>query len=244
MTTGDHTTYRDEVGAYLLGALSDAECAAFEAHLASCPECRDEVERLRPAADLLPRSVEQVEAPPTLKRSLMEVVEGEAAERAGAGDGTATSRRERRSLGERLRVLLGPIRPAIALGVLALGLLVGYGVAQLGGENAGSRTVVASVNERVLPDASGRIEIQDGGRSGAILEVNGMPSLPRGEVYQAWVERDGMIEPEPTFEVGADGGGAVAVPEDLSGADAVHLTREPRGGSRAPSEKPILTVRL
>jgi hypothetical protein len=53
-----------------------------------------------------------------------------------------------------------------------------------------------------------------------------------------------MVEPQPTFEVGADGAGAVAVPEDLSGAQAVLITREPRGGSNAPSEKPILTVRL
>ena len=71
-----------------------------------------------------------------------------------------------------------------------------------------------------------------------------MPSPGRGRVYQAWVQRDGMVEPQPTFEVGADGRGAVAVPEDISGAQAVLLTREPRGGSRAPSEKPLLTVRL
>ncbi|MEA2362097.1 MAG: hypothetical protein QOD71_1242 [Thermoleophilaceae bacterium] len=243
MTTGDHTTYRDEVAAYLLGALSDAERGSFEAHLASCPECRDELERLRPAADLLPRSVEQLEPPPSLKRSLMEVVEREAREGAAAADGPAPGRRTRRSLGERLRGLFGPIRPALAAGVLAAGLLVGYGVAQLGG-SPGSRTEVASVNRSVLPDASGRLEIKDDGKDGAILQVHGMPSLPAGQVYQAWLERDGMIEPEPTFEVGGDGSGAVAVPDDLSQADAVHLTREPRGGSRAPSEKPILTVRL
>jgi hypothetical protein len=71
-----------------------------------------------------------------------------------------------------------------------------------------------------------------------------MPSPGRDRVYQAWVQRDGMIEPQPTFEVGSDGAGAVAVPEDLSGAQAVMITREPRGGSRAPSEKPILTVQL
>ena len=69
-----------------------------------------------------------------------------------------------------------------------------------------------------------------------------MPSLKGGQVYQAWVQRDGMIEPEPTFEVGANGSGAVAVPEDLSDADAVMVTREPRGGSRAPSGTPLLTV--
>jgi hypothetical protein len=242
VTTGDHTTFSDEVGAYLLGALSDAERASFEGHLVDCAECRHEVERLRPAADLLPRSVEQVEPPPSLKRSLMEVVEREAGER----DGAAAPERPRAPLGERLRGLFGPIRPALAAGVLAVGLLVGFGVAQLGGDDGGGggRTVVASVKESVLPNASGRLDIQGDGKDGAILEVRGMPSLKPGQVYQAWVQRGGMVEPEPTFEVGGDGRGAVAVPEDLSDAQAVLLTREPRGGSRAPSEQPILTVTL
>jgi hypothetical protein len=44
--------------------------------------------------------------------------------------------------------------------------------------------------------------------------------------------------------VGQDGGGAVALPDDLSGAEAVLVTREPRGGARAPSERPILSVPL
>ena len=229
--TGDHTTYRDEVGAYLLGALSDAERASFEGHLVDCAECRHEVERLRPAADLLPRSVEQVEPPPGLKRSLMEVVEREANERGGAPS-------ERRTpLAERLRRLLGgSLRPALAGAAVVLAIAAGFGVAQLGGED--TRTVVA---QTTLPDTSGSLKVHD---DDAILEVRGMPSLDRGRVYQAWVQRDGMIEPEPTFEVGADGRGTVAVPEDLSDAQAVLLTREPRGGSRAPSEKPILTVTL
>lgn len=229
MTAGDHTTFKDEVGAYLLGALSDAERASFEGHLVDCPECRHEVERLRPAADMLPRSVEQVEPPPSLKRSLMEVVEREAKEHDGAP--------ERVSLGERLRELLGgTLRPALVGAAVVLAVAVGFGVAQLGGED--TRTVTA---QTTLPDASGSLKVHD---DDAILEVRGMPSLERGRVYQAWVQRDGMIEPEPTFEVGADGRGVVAVPEDLSEADAVMVTREPSGGSRAPSEKPILTVTL
>jgi len=236
MTAGDHTTYRDEVGAYLLGALTDAERSAFEDHLTDCAECRHEVERLRPAAEVLPRSVEQIEPPPSLKRSLMEVVEREA--RAGG-----TAEPARRSLGERLGRLIRPMRPVVAAAALATGLLIGFAVAQLGGGDDG-RTVVASVRESVLPEASGRLEVQGDGEDGAILEVRGMPSPGRGRVYQAWVQRDGMVEPQPTFEVGADGAGAVAVPEDVSGAQAVLLTREPRGGSRAPSEKAILTVRL
>jgi anti-sigma factor RsiW len=232
VTTEDHT-YRDEVGAYLLGALTDAEREAFEAHLAGCAECRHEVERLRPAADLLPRSVEQVKPPPGLKRSLMEVVEREAGEHAGG------SGRAKPALSERLRGLFGPMRPALVAGVLALGLLVGFGIAQLGGD--GSETFRAQVDRAALPEASASLTVQD---DGGILEVRGMPSLRAGQVYQAWVMRDGMVSPGPTFEVGVDGAGAGAVPGDLSGAEAVLVTREPRGGSRAPSEDPILTVDL
>jgi hypothetical protein len=231
MTAGDHMTFKDEVGAYLLGALSDSERASFEGHLVDCPECRHEVERLRPAADLLPRSVDQVEPPASLKRSLMEVVEREAKERDGAPSVPRTP------VGERLRGWLGgSLRPALVGAAVVLAVAIGFGVAQLGGED--TRTVAA---QTTLPDASGSLKVHD---DDAILEVRGMPSLERGRVYQAWVQRDGMIEPEPTFEVGADGRGVVAVPEDLSEAEAVMVTREPSGGSRAPSEKPILTVTL
>ena len=235
MSTWDHTTHRDEVGAYLLGALSDSERASFEGHLVDCAECRNEVERLRPAADLLPRSVEQVEPPPSLKRSLMEVVEREAEERDGAPEG----KRARTPIGERLRGLLGgSLRPALVGAAVVLAVAIGFGIGQLGGDEEG-RTVEAKT---VVPDASGSLKIHDDG-SGT-LQVRGMPSLKGGQVYQAWVERDGMIEPEMTFEVTPDGRGAVAVPDDLSDAKAVMVTQEPRGGSRAPTGTPLLTVSL
>ena len=89
MTAREHTSYQEEIGAYLLGALTDLERQAFEQHLEGCPECRAETERLRPAADALPRSVEQVEPPGSLKTSLMEIVEREARE-AAAGEGERT----------------------------------------------------------------------------------------------------------------------------------------------------------
>ncbi len=236
MTAADHNRFADDVGAYLLGALPDAERVDFERHLEGCVVCHEEVERLRPAADLLPRSVEQLEPPPSLKRSLMEAVEGDAAERAARGPATARPRR---------RGLFAPrLRPAFAAAAILLAVAAGFGAQQLLDDGGGTRTLAATVKPSVLPGASGTLRISDDGSDGAILEVHGMRSLKRGRVYQAWVERDGKVEPEPTFEVGADGNGAVAVPEDLSGAQAVHLTREPHGGSAAPSEAPVLTVRL
>jgi anti-sigma-K factor RskA len=237
VTARDHAGYQAEIGAYLLGALTDLERQAFERHMAGCPECRDELERLRPAADALPRSVEQVEPPPSLKSSLMEVVEREAREGSGA---PAERRRRPRRL--RLPSLAG-IRPALVAGALALGLFAGFGIAQLGrGED--TRTVTATVDESRLPLASARLQIQGDGEDGAILRVNGMPSLDENRVYQAWVQRDGTVVPQPTFEVGEDGGGAAAVPDDLSEADAILVTREPRGGARAPSERPLIEVPL
>jgi anti-sigma factor RsiW len=233
----DHAEYRDEIGAYLLGALTDLERQAFERHVAGCAECRDELERLRPAADALPRSVEQVEPPPGLKASLMEVVDREARERPGAA--AATPRKRRRI---RLPSLTG-FRPALVAGALALGLVAGFGVAQLGG-GEDARTVAATVDERRMPDASGSLRIQGDGADGGILSVHGMPPAGDEQVYQAWVQRDGTVVPQPTFEVTGDGRGAVAVPDDLSEAQAVLVTREPRGGSRAPSEQPVIQVPL
>jgi anti-sigma factor RsiW len=238
MSARDHTEYRQEIGAYLLGALTDLERQAFERHVADCADCRDELERLRPAADALPRSVEQVEPPPALKTSLMEVVEREARERSGA---PAARQRERRRL--RLPSLGGGFRPVLVAAALALGLVAGFGVAQLGGDDD-ARTVAATVDQSRLPDASGSLRIQGDGEEGAILTVQGMPPAGGARVYQAWVQRDGMVKPQPTFEVGADGGGAVAVPENLSGAQAVLVTREARGGARAPSEQPLIRVPL
>jgi Anti-sigma-K factor rskA/Putative zinc-finger len=243
MTDRDHTSYREEIGAYLLGALTDLERQAFERHLESCAECRNEIEGLRPAAEALPRSVEQVEPPASLKTSLMEIVEREARE-AAAAEGKQTKAapaRSRPPLRERLR--LPSLRPALAVGALVLALAVGFGVAQLGGDD-GARTVAATVDQNRIPEGSGNLRLEGDGEDGAILRVNDMPDLRRRQVYQAWVQRNGMVIPQPTFEVGPDGSGAVAVPEDLSDAQAVLVTREPRGGATEPSEQPIMSVSL
>ena len=236
MTTGDHTHYRDDIGAYLLGALTDLEREAFESHIANCAECRDEIEQLRPAADALPRSVEQIEPPAGLKTALMEVVEREAREAAPERE-TAP---RRRSLRERFR--MPALRPVLVAGALLLGLVAGFAVSQLGGDD--ERTVVATVDQSRLPRASGSLQVEDNGKDGAILRLRGMPTLEPGQVYQAWVQRDGRFVPQPTFEVGADGAGAAAVPGDLSDAQAVLVTRERRGGARAPTERPVINVPL
>lgn len=231
--------HRDDVGAYLLGALPDDEARAFERHLEECERCRAELDELRPAADLLPGDVEQLAPPASLKASLMEVVEREACDRGAPG---ARRPSPMRRLGR-----LVASRPALAwaaAGALLLaGLVGGFGLAQLGSDG-GTRTLKAAVDQRRLPDVSGRLTLPDGGGEGGLLTLNRLPAPGRGRVYQAWVQRGGTVVPQPTFVPGPGGEGAVAIPADLEAASAVLVTRERRGGARTPSERPVVRVAL
>jgi Anti-sigma-K factor rskA/Putative zinc-finger len=234
MSPREHERYGEDVGAYLLGALPDKDREAFEAHLAGCAECREDVERLRPAADVLPRSVEQLAPPASLKASLMAAVRENGESREPA----------RRRLGALIR-LPWRVRPAVAWAAAALlvavGIVTGFGI---GRSVDDTRTVVAQVDRAEVPGASAELSLPGGGDEGAILRVTGMPAPGRGRVYQAWVQRDGKVAPAPTFDVDRAGAGAVAVPVDVRGAEAVLVTRERRGGARVPSERPIVTAQL
>jgi anti-sigma factor RsiW len=245
MNASEHARYADDCGPYLLGALGEHERQAFEAHLAICAECRRQVDLLTPAADALPRSVTPMAAPAGLKRSLMEVVEREAAEHQPAP--------ARRSMRDRLRSLVpafGGMRPALAWTsaafLLAVGIAGGIGISQLvSGDNGtgAAKTLKASVDSRRVPSASASLVLPPG-RQAAVLRVRGLPSPGRGRVYQVWLQRGQDVVPEPTFLPRKDGSGAGAVPDSLKGADAVMVTRERQGGAPVPSEMPIIRVNL
>jgi anti-sigma-K factor RskA len=218
----NHAHHQEDIGAYLLGALPDADRVAFERHLAACRECQEEVERLRPAADALPGSVQQFEPPARLKAALMDEVMRDA----------APARPEPRR--PRLRFMM---RPAFVAATLLVGLAIGFGVAQLGGDD--TRTVVATVDD-AMPRANGSLEVADGD---ATLRLQGMPELGEERVYQAWIQRGDRLVPARTFEVERDGNGEVRL-TDVGDADGVYVTREARGGAQVPSEDPIVSVPL
>ena len=221
----EHVRHQDDVGAYLLGALNDLERQAFERHLRGCNECQDELARLRPAADALPGSVQQFEPPARLKASLMEVVEREA-----RVEQPAPERRRRRP-----RFFM---RPAFVAAALLIGMVIGFGVAQLGGGDE-TRTLAATV-DRAMPNAGGSLRVSN---DDATLRLHDMPRLGGTRVYQVWVQHGDHLVPARTFEVGADGRGAVDL-SNVDDADGVYVTREPRGGAQVPSEDPIVSVPL
>jgi anti-sigma-K factor RskA len=231
MTGQDHKRYEEDAGAYVLGALTELEQQAFEHHLAGCEICQQDVENLRAAAEALPRSVEQYRAPDSLKESLMTAVRTEA------------PRRER-AAPRRGRLALPRLRPQVALAAAAVLLamvLVAAGFYELGRSADDERTVTAQADDSRAPGASGRLVIQDGEGDGAILEVGGVPRSAGRQVLHVWLKRGDEVVRSSMFQVGADGSGFAAVPEDLEEVDLVMVTREPAPVT-APTEDPILTV--
>jgi anti-sigma-K factor RskA/putative zinc finger protein len=215
----DHARHSDDIGAYLLGALSDLERQAFERHLAGCGDCQEEVARLRPAAEALPSSVEQVDPPTGLKARLMAEVER---------DSNVVELRPRSRR---------PMRLMAVAATLLLGLAIGFGVAQLGGDD--TRTVTATI-AKAMPQAGGELEIAD---DGATLRLNDMPDLGGARVYQVWLQHGDRLVPARAFEVGRSGMRSVELP-DVGDADGVFVTREARRGAQVPSEDPIVSVPL
>jgi anti-sigma-K factor RskA len=230
-----HEQWNDAAGAYVLGALDDAELADFEAHLAECAACRREVEQLQVAADALPAGVAQVAPPPELKDRIMAVVNAEAELLFAASGAKVRDPRVPR----RRSILSWLARPAVAVAcVLALVAGVAAGVL-LGGGND-TRTVVA---QTAAPGARVEMRVND---DGARLVARHMPAPPEGRIYQIWLKRPGQA-PQPTavlWSVDASGSAEVTVPGDMHGVEAVLVTDEPDGGSQAPTRPPVITAQL
>jgi anti-sigma-K factor RskA len=225
MSATEHDRFREDVGAYLLGALDDLERSDFERHAAICHVCQDEIDRLRMAADALPRSVEQYEPPASLKRSLMEQVNAEVPAQA------------RRST--RFRLSMPRLAIAGACAALLIGLAIGFGLSS-GGDNGGTSTVSASVDRTRLGTAHADL-VKDGDASQ--LRVSAMPQAPAGQVYEVWVKRGNKVEPASLFSVDRNGNGAGAVPGSLDGVDEVMVTRERAGGAQQPTERPVVVAK-
>ena len=66
-----HDELREQTGLYFLGALTPAEQAAFEAHLATCDECAAEVRSLSFVARALGHAVPQSEPSPALRARVL-----------------------------------------------------------------------------------------------------------------------------------------------------------------------------
>ena len=133
------------------------------------------------------------------------------------------------------------LRPATGLAVavvLVAGVAAGYALRGDGDEGV---TVAAQAVSADAPTAAATLQRQG---DAAILHVEDLPALGRDEVYEVWIQRDGVMEPASTFVLEGDGTAEAAVPGSLDDADAVLVTAEPRPGSEQPTTEPLLEAQL
>ncbi len=227
MSENGHERHRDELAAYLLGALEPGEAAELERHLAGCEECRTELKWLRPAVQLLPESVERVEPPRQLRERLMEQVRSE----------TESAAAPQRARGRGVRGW--SLRPVAGLAALALvvAAVAAYAIGNGGSGDGSTTTVVAGKSPGVTAEM-----VRDG--DSGTLHMANLHQLPRDEVLQAWVERDGRVESAKTLFVPNQDGTASATIDEMDGVSTVMVTAEPRGGSAQPTGEPIVSVAM
>lgn len=236
MTETDHDRFNEDIAAYVLGALDPGEAAALEQHVEGCERCRSEVRWLTAAARTLPESVERVEPPRELRRRLMGEVRADARTSSAGADSARV-----RTPGWLRRLRSGSLgwQPLAGLAVaLAAVAVVGYEIGSNGSEESGPASTVVAGR---APGVTAKM-VSEG--PGGTLHLANVKQLPEGRVLQAWVGRNGEVEAVPALFVPDREGNASTTIADMEGVDTVMVTSEPRGGSRAPTSAPIITMEV
>ena len=225
MNETEHDRRRDDIAAYLLGALEPGEAAELERHVAGCPECEQELQRLRPAVQVLPETVDRIEAPAALRSRLIEQVRSEA----GGSDAAPAARRE-----PRRRFGLSPLA-GLAVAALVVAAIGGYAISGGGSGGPKTTTVISGHSPGVTA------EMVREGETGTLRLAN-LHQLPAGKVLQAWVQRGKQVASAKALFVPNSDGTATATIDNMHGVNTVMVTAEPRGGSVQPTSKPIVAV--
>ncbi len=244
MTVELHTM----TGAYAAHALTPEELADFEAHLADCPDCRQEVREL--VATTARMGQAEHEGPPAeLKTRVMAEVSRTRQLPPSGTLGDVVRLDERR----RSRFLL-----AVAASVAALAL-VGGGISggialherhrteQAQAESAAIEAVLSAPDARTVtangPGASHGTAVVSDIRHSAVFSAADWPAPPSGKAYQLWVIDASGAHSQGLLTRTANGSVRPVVSHDLQAAEASFgVTLEPAGGSQRPTTPPVLLM--
>jgi anti-sigma factor RsiW len=230
-------------GAYAVDALDDLERARFERHLASCEECRREVDELRDTAGLL-TSTSEVAPPPELRARLLEQIatvrplpplvaeEGpDDADDEDEDDELAAARAGRTRPPR--RVLAGLVAAAVALIVLGGAVTTVWhpwsddsSEQQLSATEAVLKAADAESVEARIGKAQAKV-VRSKDLKSAVIVTRNMPDAPAGYDYVLWFDRGGVMDAAGTMPDGP--ANTVLLEGDAADADGVGITIEREG---------------
>lgn len=241
----DHEEMESLVAAWVLGALDGDEAGSLRAHVDGCATCRETVARLRRVVGVMPLAVDEVAPPARLRERVL------AAAAASGGSSPAPVQVRTRSAvrqGRRpIRLSLAGRVPAYAVAAavvaaLALGVIAGQLTSR--GTPAPSTSQVARFTLTGHDSLSGaRANVIDLKSDGvALVDFNGLPTLPQGRVYEVWlITAGGRADAAGVFVPDGNGGKVVLVNHSLDGYKLMAITDEAApDGSLQPTQQPQL----
>lgn len=222
---------------YVLDALEPDERNVFEAHLAQCELCRSELGGFVETASRI-GGAQAATPPPELRDRLMTMA--------------ATTPQERpvvTAMAQRSRLRRALPRIAVAAAAVVAAVSIGGFVS----EHQKADNLRAERNEMVAvltsSDAAMSVDASDGAsvrvisspsHDAAVVVGTSLRALRSDEVYQLWTVHDGR-----TTSAGVMGRGpGMMLVEGIKGVEALAVTVEPKGGSRAPTSDPILSASI
>jgi anti-sigma-K factor RskA len=229
----EHDRWSEDVAAYMLGALGPDEMAELERHAEDCERCRSEIRWLTPVVNAMAEAPPRRQPPPQLRERLLAEVRADARE-AGTSVEPAAGLRARIA-GWHLGSLTWKPLAGLAAVVLVVAAIAGYEVGSGGGGGGAVSTFVS-------PQSSGvqaQVVSEDGAGEIHLADVK---PLPENRVLEAWVRRDGEVEPVKALFVPDSEGEASTMLGSMRGVDLVMVTTEPAGGSKSPTSAPIAEV--
>ncbi|HEX2903199.1 MAG TPA: anti-sigma factor [Jatrophihabitans sp.] len=236
-------------GAYALDALSPEEREQFQAHLAECPECTDEVRGMqRTAAEL--SQITAVEPPPQLREDVLRGI-SQVRPLPPVVDNVIALRRAKLSRS----VWQGLAAACLVLAVAAGGW--GYTQHRNASRASSANPVAAAVSSlanqpnadlvvssTALSHGSGTV-IWAKQEHKVVLIGRDMPALPAGKTYQLWMlPETGKAVSAGVFQPDAAGNVAYQTDGDLSGYVKMGVSVEPAGGSAQPTPSTVQLLNI
>ena len=237
-------------GAYALDALTEADRARFERHLAGCDACRQEAASLREAAARLSAASATPPPPRVRERVLAEAARTrqEPPFTADSPAGLGAGRRVIRWKAPRMAVA---IAGGCGLVALILGGLFINTQHRLSQEQAHGREIAAVLN---APDATimsaraaegGTATVVMSHRDHAfVLTTARLPTLHAGQRYQVWLMGLHRIRSAGMLPTPRGGMTAPMVVSGVAPGDSVALTVESASGAAVPSSALVVMLVL
>jgi anti-sigma-K factor RskA len=235
METGIH----ELTAGYALDALDPDERRVYEAHLAGCEQCRQELSSFSETTEALAVAASGPAPSPELRERILAEVRAEAPQNVVPLE----PRRRRRA---------APVLAAAAAIAAVVALALGLRAADLSGQLDDTRAArdQARLSAAVLADpgaqsvdlqaGEGRLVVDADGR--AVLVLDALDPAPAGKTYEMWVVPGGDIEQASSAGLfpGSSGREIVLVEGSVRSGDVVAVTVEPAGGVDAPTTQPVV----